>query len=104
MAQDLNTLLTTLQELNRASQQGKLTREQIEAEVKKITASVKDALANLHKQLPPEAVGASSMLVDLFKAQIGALLQHSGVELEQSEEMKKLSEELEMIKRSYIRS
>jgi hypothetical protein len=104
MAQDLNTLLKSLQELNVASQQGKLTREQLEAEVKRMTVGVKEALANLGKQLPPEAAGASAILVDLFKTQLGAILQATGLALEESDEMKKLSEELEMIKRSYIRS
>ncbi|WP_224242067.1 hypothetical protein [Hyalangium gracile] len=104
MAQDLNTLLTTLQELNRAVQAGQLTREQLEVEVKRVTKALKESLADLGRQLPPEAAGASAMLVDVFKMQLGAILRSTGLVVEESEEMKKLSEELELIKRSYIRS
>jgi hypothetical protein len=105
MAQDLNSLLKALQELNRLAQQpGKLTREQLEAEVKRMTQALKESLADLGRQLPPEAAGASAMLVDVFKMQLGSLLQSSGLALEESDEMKKLAAELEMIKRGYIRS
>jgi hypothetical protein len=105
MAQDLNNLLKSLQELNRVAQEpGKLSREQLEAEVKKMTGSVKEALADLGKHLPPEAAGASAMLVDVFRMHLGTILQATGLALDESDEMKKLSEELDMIKRSYIRS
>ena len=104
MAQDLNSLLQTLQALNTAAQQGKLTREQLEAEVKRMTVGVKEALANLDQQLPPEAAGMSSVLVDVFRTQLGVILEATGLTLDESEEMQKLSEELELIKRGYIRS
>ena len=104
MAQDLNSLLKSLQALNTAAQQGKLTREQLEAEIKRMTVGVKEALANLDKQLPPEAAGMSAMMVDLFKTQLGVILEATGLSLDETEEMQKLSEELEMIKRGYIRS
>ncbi|HYI00199.1 hypothetical protein [Hyalangium sp.] len=104
MAQDLNTLLKRLEALNRAAKEpGKLTREQLDAQVKEITLGVKEALLELGKSLPPELAGASGMLVEVFKTQLGAIFQQSGMG-EQSEEMKKLSDELELIKRSYIRS
>jgi hypothetical protein len=104
MAQDLNTLLKRLEELNRAAKEpGKMTREQLDAQVKEITLGVKEALRELGKSLPPELAGASGMLVEVFKTQLGAILQQSGTG-EQTEEMKKLSDELELIKRSYIRS
>lgn len=104
MAQDLNSLLKSLQALNTAAQQGKLTREQLEAEVKRMTVGVKEALANLDKELPPEVAGMSAVMVDLFKAQMGVILEATGLTLDESEEMQKLSQELEMIKRGYIRS
>jgi hypothetical protein len=104
MAQDLNTLLKRLEELNRAAKEpGKVSREQLDAQVKEITLGVKEALQELGKSLPPELAGASGMLVEVFQTQLGAILQQSGMG-EQSEEMKKLSDELELIKRSYIRS
>ena len=46
----------------------------------------------------------SALLVDAFKAQLGAVLKQSGFTPEKTEEMKKLSEELELIKRGIIRS
>ncbi|WP_224370267.1 hypothetical protein [Hyalangium versicolor] len=103
--QDLNKLLKALEELNRSAQTpGKLTRQQVEAEVLRLTAAVKTALADLASQLPPEAAGASAVLVDLFKNQLGTLLESSGLIVDQSPEMKKLAAELEMLKRSFIRS
>jgi hypothetical protein len=105
MAQDLDTLLKKLEDLNRATKApGGVPREQLEAQVRQITIAVKEALNDIGNQLPPELAGASGLLVDVFKAQLGAILQHSGLELQESEEMQKLSEELELIKRSYIRS
>jgi len=105
MAQDLDTLLKKLEDLNSAAKApGGIPREQLEAQVKQITLAVKEALKDIGKQLPPELAGAGGVLVDVFKAQLGAILQQSGLELQNSEEMKKLSDELELIKRSYIRS
>lgn len=105
MAQDLNTLLQALEALNRAAQEpGKLSREQIEAEVLRLTQSVKATIAELGRQLPPELLGASAVLVDLFQSQVGTILEASGVDVERSEEMKKLSTELDMLKRTFIRS
>lgn len=105
MAQDLDTLLKKLEDLNRAAKApGGIPRAQLEAQVKQITLAVKEAMSDLGKNLPPELAGASGVLVDVFKAQLGAILQQSGLDLQESEEMKKLSAELELIKRSYIRS
>jgi hypothetical protein len=105
MAQDLDTLLKKIEDLNRAAKApGGIPRAQLEAQVKQITVAVKEAVNNLGKSLPPELAGASGMLVDVFKAQLGAILQQSGLELQESEEMKKLSAELELMKRSFIRS
>jgi hypothetical protein len=103
MAQDLDSLLKKLEDLNRAAKAGGLPREQLEAHVKQITLAVKEAMQNIGEQLPPELAGASGVLVDVFKAQLGTILQQSGLELQESEEMQKLSEELELIKRSFVR-
>jgi len=101
MAQDLDSLLKKLEELNRAAKApGGIPREHLEAQVKQATLAVKQAMQDITQQLPPELAGASGVLVDVFKAQLGAILQQSGLELQESEEMKKLSEELELIKRS----
>jgi hypothetical protein len=104
MKQDLNKLLKTLQDLNRAADAGKLSREQLEAEVKKMTATVKETIASVSKQLPAEMAGASAMLVDVFKMQLSAIARQSGMDMEQNEEMKKLSAELDLLKRSHIKS
>lgn len=104
MAQDLDSLLKKLEDLNRAAKAGGIPRDQLEEQVKQITVAVKKAMQEVTNQLPPELAGASGVLVDVFKAQLGAILQQSGLELQESEEMQKLSEELELIKRSYIRS
>lgn len=104
MAQDLNALISQLDVLIAdAKVPGKLTRERVEEEVKRMTVAVKDALANLHKQLPPEALEASGVLVDVFKMQIGALLRHCGLDAKNPEVVKKLTQDLDNIKRSFIR-
>lgn len=105
MAQDLDTLLKKIEDLNRAAKApGGIPRAQLEEQVKQITLAVKEAITHLGKSLPPELAGASGMLVEVFKTQLGTLLQQSGLELQESEEMKKLSAELELMKRSFIRS
>jgi hypothetical protein len=77
MAQDINSLIQTLDELiAEAKVPGKMTRERAEEEVKRLTLAVKETMAELHKQLPPEALEASGILVDVFKVQIGQLLKH----------------------------
>jgi hypothetical protein len=104
MAQDLNALISQLDTLSAdAKVPGKLTSERAEEEAKRMTVAVKDALANLHKQLPPEALEASGVLVDVFKVQIGALLRHCGLDVKNPEQMKKLTQDLDNIKRSFIR-
>lgn len=104
MAQDINSLIQTLDELIAdAKEPGKLTRERAEEEVKRLTLAVKETMANLHKQLPPEAAQASGVLVDVFKAQIGALLRYCGLDVKNPAEVKKLNQDLDNIKRSFIR-
>ncbi|MDY7226527.1 hypothetical protein [Hyalangium rubrum] len=105
MAQDLNTLLKALQELTSAAKEpGRLTPQQLEAEVKKITGALQETLASLSTQLGPGASAQSALLVDAFKAQLVTMLQQSGVTIEKTDEMKKLGEELEKLKRGFIRS
>lgn len=105
MSQDLNSLLKKIQDLNQlADQPGGITLPQLEEEVRKITYAVKETMTNMKKQLPPELAGASGMLIDVFKLQLGAIIEKSGLSLEQTEKMKKLANELELIKRSYISS
>jgi len=104
MAQDLNTLLKALQALATGAKEGRFTPEQLEAEVRKITGALQETLENLGSQLGPAGSAQSALLVDAFKAQLGTVLQQSGFEPEKTEEMKKLSEELELLKRGIIRS
>jgi hypothetical protein len=105
MAQDLNTLLKALQVLAAAAKEpGRLTPEQLEAEVRKLTGALQETLANLSTQLGPAGSAQSALLVDAFKMQLGTVLQQSGLAPEKTDEMKKLSEELDMLKRGIIRS
>jgi hypothetical protein len=104
MAQDINALISQLDALIADSKvPGKLTPERAEEAAKQMTVAVKEALANLHKQLPPEALEASGVLVDVFKVQIGALLRHCGLDVKNPEQVKKLTQDLDNIKRSFIR-
>ncbi len=107
MAQDLDTLLKSLQELTRAAKEpGRLSREQLAEEVRKVTASLQDVLLGLGSQLQAQGSPASAALVEVFKSQLLAVMQQNGLatDLEQTDEMKKLSAELERLKRGYIRS
>lgn len=104
MAQDLDTLLKSLQELTRAAKEpGRLTREQLAEEVRKVTASLQEVLLNLGSQISKDSP-ATAALVEVFKSQLNTVLQQNGLEMEQTDEMKKLSSELERLKRGYIRS
>jgi hypothetical protein len=104
MAQDLNSLLKSLQELTRAAQEGRLSRAELEVEVRKVTVALQQVLTQLGGQLQANASPGTASLVEVFRSQLATVLQQNGVEMEQTDEMKKLSEELERLKRGYIRS
>lgn len=105
MSQNLNTLLQAFQALTQAAKEpGRLSREQLEAEVKKLTGALQETLAGLGTELQQGASPQSALLVDLFQAQLMSVLQQSGLTIEKTEEMKKLSEELTLLKRGFIRS
>lgn len=105
MAQDLDTLLKSLQELTRAAKEpGRLTREQLEAEVARVTRALGELLSSLGGQLQATGSPATAALVEVFRSQISEALKDSGLAMEQTDEMKKLSAELERLKRGYIRS
>ncbi|QSQ22831.1 hypothetical protein JY651_48370 [Pyxidicoccus parkwayensis] len=105
MAQDLNSLLKSIQELTQAAKEpGRLSRAELEAELRKVTLSLKDVLMQLGGQLQATGSPAAAVLVEVFRTQLTEALQQSGLDLEQTDEMKKLREELELLKRGYIRS
>jgi hypothetical protein len=106
MTPELKALLKKIQDLNRkADEPGGITVEQLEEEIQRITIAVKEGLANVGKQMPPGlAEGATGMMVDIFKVHLGTLLDKSGLTLQKSEKAKKLADELELLKRSFIRS
>ncbi|MCY1019684.1 hypothetical protein [Pyxidicoccus sp. MSG2] len=104
MAQDLNSLLQSLQELTRAAKEGRLSRAELEVEVRKVTLALQEVLTRLGGQLQATASPGTASLVEVFRSQLATVLQQNGVEMEQTDEMKKLSEELERLKRGFIRS
>src|SRR6185503_3252640 len=104
MAQDLNTLLQALQVLAAAAKEpGRLTPEQLEAEVRKLTGALQETLANLGAQLGPAGSAQAALLVDAFKMQLVSVMEQSGLTPEKTDEMKKLRE-LDKLKRGFIRS
>lgn len=105
MAQDLESLLKSLQELTRAAKEpGRLSREQLEAEVRRVTVALQEMLTQVGGQLQATGTPATASLVEVFKSQLHSVIRDSGLAGEQTEEMKKLSEELERLKRGFIRS
>ncbi|NMO14651.1 hypothetical protein HPC49_09325 [Pyxidicoccus fallax] len=105
MAQDVESLLKSLQELTRAAKEpGRLSREQLEAEVRKVTLALNDVLSQLGGQLQATGSPATASLVEVFRSQLTTTLRESGLDVEQTDEMKKLSAELERLKRGFIRS
>ncbi|WP_164015270.1 hypothetical protein [Pyxidicoccus trucidator] len=105
MAQDLESLLKSLQELTRAAKEpGRLSREQLEAEVRKVTLALQEMLTQVGGQLQATGTPAAASLVEVFKSQLNTVMRESGLAMEQTEEMKKLGEELERLKRGFIRS
>jgi hypothetical protein len=105
MAQNLDTLLKSLQELTQAAKEpGRLTRTQLEEEVRKVTASLQEVLQDLGSQLQSTGIPVQAALMEVFNSQLAAVLQQNGLGVEQTDEVKKLSAELERLKRGYIRS
>jgi hypothetical protein len=105
MQQDLDKLLEKLRELTRAAKEpGRLTREQLDAEVEKITAAVQKALNMLATQVPVQGSAESGVPAAAIQAQILAVLQQSGMTLEKTKEMVQLAEELQRLKRGFIPS
>ncbi len=105
MAQDLNTVLQKLQELTQASKEpGRLSPEQLEAEVKKVTGMLQETLANLSTQLLPGASPETAFLLEAFQTQIRTLMEQSGMVFEKTEETENLSQDLDLIKRGSIRT
>ncbi|MBZ4416198.1 hypothetical protein [Myxococcus sp. RHSTA-1-4] len=105
MAKDLDSLLKSLQELTRAAKEpGRLSREQLEVEVRKVTLALRDMLTSLGGQLQATGSPATASLVEVFRSQLMTALKDSGLDVEKTDEMKKLGEELERLKRGFIRS
>ena len=105
MAQDLDSLLKSLQELTRAAKEpGRLSRAELEVEVRKVTVALQQVLMQLGGQLQTKGSPETASLVEVFRSQLATVLQQNGLEMEQTDEMKKLSEELERLKRGFIRS
>jgi hypothetical protein len=110
MAQDLNSLLQAFTELTQASRQpGKMTREQLEAEVRRLTAELQKTLANLSSQLKSGDTPESAYMVEVFQAQIRNIIDSSGLKgvqqaIEPEEETEQLSQDVEKLKRGPVRT
>jgi hypothetical protein len=103
MAQDLNTLLQTLKDLTQAAREpGRLSPEQLDAEVRKITRSLQETLATLNTQFQQGTSPETAYMVEVFQQQIHAVLEQSGLAVEkpdETEETEGLSEDVERLKR-----
>src|SRR5688500_3846262 len=100
MTQDLNALLQKLRELRQAvDEPGRLTPAQLEMEVRRITGTLQQALANLSNQFPQETSPETSYMLQVFQAQVSEVLTNldqSGLEAEHSEDSENLSQDLEL--------
>ena len=106
MAQDLDTLLKSLQALTQAAQQpGRLSRAQLEGEVGRMTVALRETLEELTRQLPAHLAPTSALLVEAVRSQLsGMLQQQGGTDVAPTEKTQQLRQELELLKRGFIRS
>jgi hypothetical protein len=109
MAQDLNTLLQAFTELTQASKEGRVTPAQLETEVRRLTGELQQALASLTTQLKAGDNPQSAYMMELFSAQVRTIIEQSGLkpmqlDNEEQEESKKLSEDVELLKRGPVRT
>jgi len=108
MAQDLNTLLQAFTELTQASKEGRITPAQLETEVRRLTGQLQAALADLTTQLKGGDSPESAYMVELFQAQVRNIIEQSGIKpqqlVDEEEESKKLSQDVEMLKRGPVRT
>ncbi|RKH50077.1 hypothetical protein [Corallococcus llansteffanensis] len=105
MAQDLDTLLKSLQALTQAAQQpGRLSRAQLEDEVGRMTVALRETLEELTRQLPAHLAPTSALLVEAVRSQLSGMLQQGGTDVAPTEKTQQLRQELELLKRGFIRS
>jgi hypothetical protein len=105
MARDLDTLLKEFQALAAAAKEpGRLTPEQVDAQVERLSGELLEALKSLGSQLGAAGSARSALLMDILQKQLAAALKDSGLPLARTEKMKKLTEELQVLKRGFIRS
>ena len=108
MAQDLNTLLQAFTELTQASKDGRITPAQLETEIRRLTGELQAALANLTTQLRGGENPESAYLVELFQAQVRTIIEQAGMKPQQlvddEAESKKLSQDVEALKRGPVRT
>jgi hypothetical protein len=108
MAQDLNNLLQAFTELTQASKDGRLTPAQLETEIRRLTGELQAALANLTSQLRGGDSPEGAYMMELFQAQVRNIIEQSGMKpqqlVEDEAETKKLSEEVESLKRGPVRT
>jgi hypothetical protein len=108
MAQDLNNLLQAFTELTQSSKEGKLTPAQLETEIRRLTGELQAALSNLTTQLRGGDSPEGAYMMELFQAQVRNIIEQSGMKpqqlVEDEAETKKLSEEVESLKRGPVRT
>jgi hypothetical protein len=108
MAQDLNKLLQAFTELTQASKEGRITREQLEVEVRRLTGELQQSLANLVGQLRAGDSPESAYMMELFQAQVRTIIEQSGMKptqlVDDEEESKRLSQDVELLKRGSART
>ena len=108
MAQDLNALLQAFTELTQASKEGRVTPAQLEGEVRRLTGELQQALVSLTTQLKAGDNPESAYMMELFQAQVRTIVEQSGLKpqqlVDEEEESKKLSEDVELLKRGPVRT
>ena len=108
MAQDLNNLLQAFTELTQSSKEGKLTPAQLETEIRRLTGELQAALSNLTTQLRGGDSPEGAYMMELFQAQVRNIIEQSGMKpqqlVEDEAETKKLSEEVDALKRGPVRT
>jgi hypothetical protein len=99
MPQDVSSLLQRIQELNQSARKpGRLSRPQLEREVKKISSALQESLAELSTQLQQEGSSQGTASLEAFQVQLQGVMQRSGLRGQQASERAQLAQQLKGLK------
>lgn len=99
MPQDVSSLLQRIRDLNESARKpGRLSRPQLEREVKKISSALQESLAELSTQLQQEGSSRDTGSLEAFQVRLQGVMQRSGLSGRQASERDQLAQQLKGLK------